>query len=166
MPEWAKRLPGQLPWLWLAVLVVVLDQLTKVLILNTFYPHQVVPVLPVLNLTLTFNTGAAFSLLAGAGGWQRWFLAGLAVVASIVILVWMARAEAREKLLGVALALVLGGALGNLIDRLAYGHVVDFIDFHWQRWHFPAFNVADTAITIGAGLLILEMLLGASKRHE
>ena len=165
MRETLRQLPGQLHWLWLTGVVLVLDQWTKALVLDVFQPYETERLLPVLNLTLAFNTGAAFSFLAGGGGWQRWFLAGLAIAVSIALVIWLARAKASEKMLGAGLALVLGGALGNLWDRLAYGHVVDFIDFHWNAWHFPAFNVADSAITVGAGLLILDMVLGA-KRHD
>lgn len=160
-----RRLPGQLGWLWLTAVVLVLDQWTKALVLDAFELYERVELLPVLNLTLAFNKGAAFSFLADGGGWQRWFLAGLALVISVAIVIWLARAAVTERLLGAGLALVLGGAIGNLWDRLAYGHVVDFIDFHWQQWHFPAFNVADSAITVGAALLILDMILGAW-RHD
>src|SRR5690606_29032834 len=108
--------------------------------------------------------GAAFSFLAGAGGWQRWFFAGIALVASVVILVWLVRGR-DSRIVAAALALILGGALGNLWDRLALGHVVDFLDFHWAGYHFPAFNIADSAITVGAALIILDMLLGG-RGHE
>ncbi len=111
------------------------------------------------RLTLVFNEGAAFSFLADAGGWQRWFFAGLAVVVSIALLLWLKRLEAQERLTGVALSLVAGGAVGNLIDRIAYGHVVDFVDVYWRTWHWPAFNVADSAITVGVILLLLDALL-------
>ncbi len=161
-----RRLPGQLGWLWLTALVLVLDQWTKTLVLNAFELYERLELLPVLNLTLAFNKGAAFSLLADGSGWQRWLLAGLALAISVAIVIWLTRAAATERLLGAGLALVLGGAIGNLWDRLALGHVVDFIDFHWQQWHFPAFNVADSAITVGAALMILDMLLAARRRHD
>lgn len=160
------RLPGQLGWLWLTVVVLVLDQWTKTLVLNAFELYERLELLPVLNLTLAFNKGAAFSLLADGSGWQRWLLSGLALAISVAIVIWLARAAATERLLGAGLALVLGGAIGNLWDRLALGHVVDFIDFHWQQWHFPAFNVADSAITVGAALLILDMILAARRPHD
>lgn len=155
-----RKLPGQLQWLWVSVLVVILDLWTKALVLDNLRLYERVEVLPFFNLTLAFNRGAAFSFLAAASGWQRWFFIGVALVVSVVILVWLARAKASERLLGAALALVLGGAVGNVWDRIVHGHVVDFLDFHWAGWHFPAFNVADSAITLGACLLVLEMFLG------
>lgn len=158
MPD-LSRLPGQTRWLWLSALVILLDQWSKALILDAFRLYETLEVLPFFNLTLAFNKGAAFSFLAGAGGWQRWFFTAIALGVSVLILVWLVRSKASERLLGAGLALVLGGAIGNLWDRLAYGHVVDFLDFHWAGWHFPAFNVADSAITVGAALLILDMLL-------
>ncbi|GIX29912.1 MAG: lipoprotein signal peptidase [Porticoccaceae bacterium] len=148
----ARRL---LPWLAAAGLVALLDQLTKLWALAALAPHRPVAVLPFLSWTLVFNPGAAFSFLAGAGGWQRWLLAGAALAIAAALLVWLARLPARgQRLEKTALALVLGGALGNLIDRLARGHVVDFVDLHWGSWHFPAFNLADSAITLGAFLLL------------
>ena len=143
---------------WLSVLVVALDQLTKIWIQQTLAPYQVIEILPIFNLILTFNEGAAFSLLSEAGGWQRWFFIGLASVVSLMLLVWLTRLSATERRLAVGLALLLGGAVGNLIDRIVYGHVVDFLDFHWHGAHWPAFNVADSAITIGVGLLIFDTL--------
>jgi len=144
-----------LRWLWLSVVVIVLDQVTKQWAINLLEMHQPVAVAPFLNLTLTYNTGAAFSLLNDAGGWQRWLFAGLSVVVSIVIVVWLWRIPSGERWLACGLALVVGGALGNLWDRLAIGAVVDFIDVYYQRWHWPAFNVADSAICVGAALLII-----------
>ncbi len=144
-----------LRWLWLSVAVVLLDQLTKQLAINLLEMHQPVAVAPFLNLTLTYNTGAAFSLLNDAGGWQRWLFAGLSVVVGIVIVVWLWRIPSGDRWLACGLALVLGGALGNLWDRLVIGAVVDFIDVYYQRWHWPAFNVADSAICVGAALLII-----------
>jgi signal peptidase II len=144
-----------LRWLWLSVAVIVLDQLTKQLAVDLLEMHQPVAVAPFLNLTLTYNTGAAFSLLNDAGGWQRWLFASLSVVVGIVIVVWLWRLPSGERWLACGLALVLGGALGNLWDRLLIGAVVDFIDVYYQRWHWPAFNVADSAICVGAALLII-----------
>lgn len=149
-----------LRWLVLTALVILADQLTKIWAqssLTLYNPHEL---LGVFNLTLAYNHGAAFSFLAGAGGWQRWFLAALALVASIVMLVWLYRLKPQEKLQAAALALILGGALGNLVDRLQHGYVIDFLDFHWKTSHFPAFNLADSAITLGAILIIFEMLMG------
>ena len=143
-------------WLWLSLVVIALDQATKFLATRFLELYERVEVLPILDFTLLHNTGAAFSLLAGASGWQRWFFIGLAGVVSILLLVWIWRTPRGEKLLPLALSLVLGGALGNVIDRIAHGYVVDFIHVHWGASYFPAFNIADSAITIGAGLLILD----------
>jgi signal peptidase II len=143
-----------LPWLGLSLLVVVADQLSKYVVLNALEPYQPVPVLPVLNWTLVFNEGAAFSFLSQAGGWQRWLFSGLAASVSALLVYWLWRTPRREIWTALPYALILAGALGNLIDRLRFGHVVDFVDLHWQGWHFPAFNVADAAISIGAVLLV------------
>jgi signal peptidase II len=148
-----------LRWLILIVLIVAADQATKLWVLAALEPYQVIPVAPSFNLTLVFNEGAAFSFLADAGGWQRWLFAGLAVAVSAGLLVWLKRLEEHERLTGAALSLVAGGALGNLIDRVAYGHVVDFVDLYWRTWHWPAFNVADSAITAGVALLLLDAVL-------
>jgi signal peptidase II len=150
-----------LRWLWLSLGVLVLDQLTKALIVAKFELYERIDVLPILEMTRLHNYGAAFSLLHDAGGWQHYFFVSLALLVSVGITVWLSRLRFRANaMLGSGLALILGGALGNVIDRLMHGHVVDFIHFHWyERWYFPAFNVADTAITIGAGLLILDSLL-------
>jgi len=143
-------------WLWLSLVVIVLDQATKFLVTRFLDLYERVEVLPVLDFTLLHNTGAAFSMLAGASGWQRWFFIALAGVVSVLLTVWIWRTPRGEKLLPLALSLVLGGALGNVIDRIAHGYVVDFIHVHWGASYFPAFNIADSAITIGAGLLILD----------
>ncbi len=143
-------------YLWLSALVIGLDQLTKWLANTSLAPHEPVAVLPGFNLTLMFNTGAAFSLLGDAGGWQRWLFTGLAVVASVVLVLWLRRLQAGQALLAVALALILGGAVGNLIDRVVFGHVIDFLDVYWRHHHWPAFNVADSAITVGAVLFLLD----------
>lgn len=149
---------GKLIWLWLSVVVVGLDQLTKYLASANLEYGRPVELLPVFDLTLLHNTGAAFSFLAGAGGWQRWLFALLAAVVSIVLVVWLKRLKAHETWLAIALALVLGGALGNLYDRVVLGYVVDFISVHYQRYYFPAFNLADSAITVGAIMLIIDTL--------
>ena len=143
-------------WLWLSVVVIVLDQATKFLVTRFLALYERVEVLPVLDFTLLHNTGAAFSMLAGASGWQRWFFIGLACVVSVVLVVWIWRTPRGEKLLPLALSLILGGAIGNVIDRIWHGYVVDFIHAHWGEAYFPAFNIADSAITIGAALLILD----------
>ena len=143
-------------WLWLSLGVIALDQATKFLATRFLELYERVVVLPVLDFTLLHNTGAAFSLLAGASGWQRWFFIGLALTVSAVLMVWIWRTPRGEKLLPLSLSLILGGALGNVIDRIVHGYVVDFIHAHWGAAYFPAFNIADSAITIGAGLLILD----------
>jgi signal peptidase II len=143
-------------WLWLSLGVIALDQATKFLATRFLELYERVEVLPVLDFTLLHNTGAAFSLLAGASGWQRWFFIGLALTVSAVLMVWIWRTPRGEKLLPLSLSLILGGALGNVIDRIVHGYVVDFIHAHWGAAYFPAFNIADSAITIGAGLLILD----------
>ncbi|MBU1689580.1 MAG: lipoprotein signal peptidase [Gammaproteobacteria bacterium] len=140
-------------WLALSAVIVVLDQLSKQWVSQSLDFGEVIAVMPSFNLVLAYNSGAAFSFLAGAGGWQRGFFSGIAVVAAVVI-VYLLRKHRGEKLFSLALAMILGGALGNLIDRVLLGHVVDFLDFYVQAYHWPAFNVADMAITGGAGLLI------------
>lgn len=148
-----------LRWLPVAVAVIVLDQAVKAWVLAVLEPYQAHHILPVLDFTLMFNTGAAWSFLADASGWQRGAFIALASVVSIAIVVWMARLKSRSQaLLACSLAFILGGALGNLIDRIRLGHVVDFIFPHWNNHFFPAFNVADSSITIGAALLLLDAL--------
>jgi signal peptidase II len=143
-------------WLWLSVLVVVADQVTKIWVSGALRPYELVPVIDgFFNLTLAFNTGAAFSFLAQGGGWQRWLLSGLAVVVTIVLVVWLTRLDRHERWTAAALSLVIGGAVGNLLDRLRLGHVVDFLDFYLGSWHWPAFNVADSAIVVGVAILLL-----------
>jgi signal peptidase II len=145
-------------WLPLALAVIVLDQATKAWMVEHFRIYESVHLLPVLDITLMFNLGAAFSFLADASGWQKWVFVVLALAVGVAILAWLRRLRARSQgLLCCSLALILGGALGNVIDRLRIGHVVDFISVHWGRgYYFPAFNVADSAITIGAILLLLD----------
>ena len=144
-----------LPWFAVAAAIVAADRVTKLMVLEAFAPGERLQVSGFFNLVLVFNKGAAFSFLAGASGWQTPVFATISTVAAVVISVLIVR-HSGNRLLCAALALMLGGALGNLWDRLAWGHVVDFLDFHAAGWHWPAFNVADSAITIGAGLLILE----------
>jgi signal peptidase II len=145
-----------LKWLWISALTLVLDQASKLAVDGSMQLFESIPLLPYFNLTYVHNTGAAFSFLAQAGGWQRWLFAGLAVVMSSIIAVWLHRLKKHETLMAVALSLVLGGAVGNLIDRVAYGYVIDFLDVYYQDWHWPAFNIADSAICIGVGLMLLE----------
>jgi len=153
-----------LRWLWLALAVVVLDLATKYLASGLLDYARPVEVLPFFDLTLLHNTGAAFSFLAGHPGWQRWFFATIAVGASIGLTIWMRRLKRDETLLAVSLALIIGGALGNLYDRLVHGYVVDFLSFHVAGWYYPAFNVADIGITLGAIGLIWESLFGEKRR--
>jgi len=145
-----------LKWLWLSLLALLLDQWSKVAIDSAMHLYQSITILPYFNLTYVRNTGAAFSFLSEAGGWQRWFFAIMAITISCVLIVWLYRLKKNETLLAIALSLVLGGALGNLIDRLVYGYVIDFLDFYYQNWHWPAFNVADMAISLGVFLMLLE----------
>lgn len=146
-------------WLAISLVVIILDQLSKAAINSHFVFGESLAVTPFFNLVLAHNTGAAFSFLHDAGGMQRWFFSAIAIVASVWI-VWLLRKHQSEKLFSFALAFILGGALGNLIDRIAYGYVVDFLDFYWGRYHFAAFNVADSAITCGAALLIWDSFKG------
>ena len=158
MPNAASRF-GRLGWLVLSVLVLVIDQVSKAHFEGALQMYQQIVVIPdYFSWTLAYNTGAAFSFLADGGGWQRWLFALIAVVVSAVLVVWLKRLGRDDTWLAIALALVLGGALGNLYARIALGHVIDFILVHWQnRWYFPAFNFADSAITVGAIMLALDM---------
>jgi signal peptidase II len=149
-------------WLLISVVVIVLDQLSKAAISNHFVYGENLAVLPFFNLLLAHNTGAAFSFLSDAGGLQRWLFSIIAIIASVWI-IWLLRKHQSQKLFCFALAFILGGALGNLIDRIAYGYVVDFLDFYWGYYHFAAFNLADSAITCGAALLIWDSFKG--KEH-
>lgn len=150
---------GRLSWLWLTLLVLVIDQASKVYFDSALQMYQQVVIIPdYFSWTLAYNTGAAFSFLADSAGWQRWLFALIAVVVSAVLVIWLKRLGRDDTWLAIALALILGGALGNLYDRVAYGHVIDFILVHWQnRWYFPAFNFADSAICVGAVMLALDM---------
>jgi signal peptidase II len=147
-----------LPWLGLALIILIADQFTKVLILGYYQLGDSTTITNFFNVVRVHNTGAAFSFLASASGWQRWFFTGIGVAAAIFI-VWMLRSHPGQRLFSFALSCILGGAIGNVVDRLLHGYVVDFLDFHWAGWHFPAFNVADAAISIGAACLILDELL-------
>jgi signal peptidase II len=147
---------GRLVWLWLTLAVVILDQWSKAAIENFLPLKGVRELLPVFNLTRWHNPGAAFNFLAGASGWQRWALIALAGTVCIALIVWLQRLSRDANVLAAGLALVLAGAAGNVIDRARFGYVVDFIQVHWQEYFFPTFNVADTSITLGAGLLLLD----------
>ncbi len=150
-------------WFWLSGVVLILDQCSKLIADALLQFNQPVPLLPFLDLHKVYNPGAAFSFLSNASGWQRWFFVGLTLVVSLVLAVWLRRLQAGQARLALALSLILGGALGNLIDRVMYGYVIDFIDLYYGGWHWPVFNVADSAITVGAGLLILDAMRGQKK---
>jgi len=147
-----------LPWIGLALIVLIADQFTKVLIMGYYRLGDSTTITSFFNIVRAHNTGAAFSFLAAASGWQRWLFTAIGVIAALFIL-WLLKSHAGQKLFSFALACVLGGAVGNVVDRLMHGYVVDFLDFHLHGWHFPAFNVADSAISIGAACLILDELL-------
>jgi len=152
-------------WMLLSACVILADQLTKAYITHHYGEFEFTAVLPILDITRMHNVGAAFSFLASASGWQRWFFIALAVIVSLAIAVWLLRMPRNaHALLAAGLALVLGGALGNVLDRIRLGHVIDFIHFHWNQAYFPAFNVADSAITVGAACLLLDALLDATRR--
>lgn len=149
-------------WLLLALAIVVIDQITKYVIVQKFALHETLYITSFFNLVRVHNTGAAFSMLANAGGWQRLFFIGVAIAASIWV-IWLLRRHPRQKLFCLALGLILGGAIGNLIDRVLFGYVVDFVQVHYGGWYFPAFNVADSAISVGAALLIWD---GLRPQHD
>lgn len=159
----ARPAAGRALWYLLAVLVIAADQLTKHLASAQLGYGEPVVINQFFDLCLLHNKGAAFSFLSQAGGWQRWLFGAVAAIVSLVLVVWIYRLPAAAKMQGLALALVLGGALGNLWDRLTLGHVVDFIHLHYQHHYWPAFNVADSAITLGATLLILDNLFGGAR---
>ncbi len=149
---------SMMQWLGLATIILMADQFTKVMILGFYQLGDSTYVTSFFNVVRVHNSGAAFSFLAGAGGWQRWFFTVVGVLAAGLIL-WLLKSHSGQKLFSFSMACILGGAIGNVIDRVLYGYVVDFLDFHWRTWHFPAFNVADSAITLGAACLILDELL-------
>jgi signal peptidase II len=146
------------PWFLLSVVVILLDQASKHWALHTLVPYQPHGIFPMVNFTLAYNTGAAFSFLSGAGDWHRWFFTGFSTLMSVILIVWIFRSPPRSRLLPLALSLVLGGALGNLADRFLHQHVIDFIDLYYAHYHWPAFNLADSAICVGAVLLFIDML--------
>ena len=164
--RWFGLNAGASNWLWLGVITIGLDQWTKSLVIERFEEFDRVVLLPVLELMRLHNEGAAFSFLSNAGGWQRWMFIGLGVVVTAAILVWLRRLPAKgQALLAAGLSLIRGGALGNVIDRVVHGHVIDFIRVHYQEHYFPAFNVADSAITIGAVLIVLDTLLDLDRKR-
>ena len=150
-------------WLWLSVVVIALDQLSKQLVETSFMLYETLPVVPFFNLTLAYNEGAAFSFLSDQGGWQRWLFSGLALLVTVVLIIWLSRLRS-ERLLAASLSLVIGGAVGNLIDRILFGHVIDFLDVYYGQMHWPAFNVADSAITLGVILMFLDAFLEQKKK--
>ena len=151
-----------MPWLGIAAIVLLLDQITKIAITRMFEYGESHPITSFFNLVLVYNKGAAFSFLANQGGWQRYFFTVLGIAAALFI-IYLLKKHAGQRLFCWALALILGGAIGNVIDRLMYGHVIDFLDFHVKNWHWPAFNVADSAIFIGAALFIIDELRRVNK---
>lgn len=155
-----------LKWLWIAVLVVILDQATKLLASTNMQLYQSIELIPFFNFTLLNNTGAAFSFLSDASGWQRWFFTVIALVVGVVIFFWVKKLSVEQRTLAIALSLILGGAIGNVIDRAYLGYVVDFIDFYVGGWHFPAFNIADSAITVGAIVMLYDGFFGHSAKLE
>lgn len=153
-------------WLWLSLATIIIDLWTKYLVVQRFDLYESVNVLPIFNLTYVRNYGAAFSFLADHGGWQKYFFLGLAIVISLGLTAMLWRNQAVKKLENSAYALIIGGAIGNAIDRAYNGYVVDFFDFYWDIYHYPVFNVADIAIVVGAGLLILEAFLDKKKKSD
>lgn len=154
-----------LKYLWITFAVIILDQVSKQLA-EYFLAYQVpLAIMPSFNLTLSYNPGAAFSFLSEAGGWQRWFFVILAIIVSGVIFMWMRKLPAEDKRVAIALGLVLGGALGNVIDRIIFGHVIDFLQVYYQQWSWPIFNIADSAISIGVAILLFDGFFGGDKKQ-
>lgn len=155
-----------LKYLWLSGLVIILDQVSKWVMVSWLSLYETVAVIPYFNLTMAHNTGAAFSFLAGAGGWQRWFFIGLASVISVALFIWLKKLNTQAKLEAISISLILGGAIGNVIDRIYFGYVIDFIDVYVGTYHWPAFNIADSAIVVGAALLIIDSFRSESKSEQ
>ena len=149
-----------LKWLWLSLVLFAGDQASKLWVAANFDLYESKALLPSLNFTYVHNTGAAFSFLSSAGGWQRWFFVGIALVASITLTIWLSRLKSSERWMAVTLSLILGGAIGNLFDRISYGYVIDFIDVYYQAWHWPVFNIADCAISIGVVMMLFDTFFG------
>lgn len=153
-------------WLWLSFIVILLDQVTKQ-VAEHYLAFQVpVAVIPFFNFTLSYNEGAAFSFLNDAGGWQRWFFVVLALIVSVVIVFWIKRLESTDRWVAIALAMILGGAIGNVIDRVLFGHVIDFIHLYYKQWSWPIFNIADSAISIGVAVLLIDGFFGGRKEKQ
>lgn len=155
-----------LVWLWLSLLLFAVDYLTKALVMAEMKLYESIDILPIFNLTYMHNYGAAFSFLSDAGGWQRYFLSAIAVVISTLLVFWLRKLPASNWKLGMAYAMVLGGAVGNLYDRIIHGYVIDFLHFYYQDWHYPAFNIADMAIVGGAALLIFDAFTSGEQPQE
>lgn len=151
------------PWFILSIVIICLDQITKYWAFRTLIPYQPEAIVPMLNFTLAYNTGAAFSFLSGTGDWHRWLFTGFSGVMSIVLVVWIIRLPQSARLQSIALSLILAGAVGNLIDRILLGHVIDFIDVYYTHYHWPSFNIADSAICGGAFLLLIDMFKESKK---
>jgi len=156
-----------LVWLWISVLVLIVDRYSKLWVMQHLGFHETLPVLPFFNLTLAYNTGAAFSFLDSASGWQGWFLGGLALMVCLIVLVWLSTLSSRDSWINIALCLILGGAFGNVCDRMLYGHVIDLLSFHWGDWYFAIFNIADGAICLGAFIMGCHWLIqGRREKHD
>ncbi|WP_404340668.1 signal peptidase II [Pseudoalteromonas mariniglutinosa] len=155
-----------LVWLWLSLLLLIVDFATKTLVVETMSLRESIDILPFFNITYVHNYGAAFSFLSDAGGWQRWFLSIIAITISLLLTWWLKRLPATNKVLCLAYSLVLAGAIGNLYDRIAYGYVIDFLHVYYENWHFPAFNIADSAICIGAALLLFDAFTGETPKEQ
>jgi signal peptidase II len=153
-------------WLWLSVIVFGLDQGSKYLADTLLQYHVPVPVVPFFNLTLSYNTGAAFSFLSDAGGWQRWFFVVLAATICVVLIAWLRGLDSKQRWVAVSISLIIGGAIGNVVDRVIFGHVIDFIDVYYQDWHWPIFNIADSAITVGVAIMLIDGLFGKSEKQH
>ncbi len=151
-------------WLWLSLLVFVFDQASKLWVVKNFELYESIQLFPSLNFTYVHNLGAAFSFLSSAGGWQRWFFVGVALIATTVLLIWLRKLKPSERWMAVTISLVLGGAIGNLYDRISYGYVIDFIDVYYKAHHWPVFNIADAAISIGVVMMLIDAFKGESSK--
>ncbi len=164
---WFSPTRGASNWLWLSFFVVLLDQTTKALVVGAVKFKSPIQLLPILDIVYLENQGAAFSLLHDAGGWQRWFFIVLALGVSVMLMLWLRRIRIPEQtVLAVGVSLVLGGALGNVIDRVWHSYVIDFVYFHWKDWYFPAFNIADSAISVGAACLLLDAFWDSGREEK
>lgn len=160
-----KAMP-MLKWLWLSSLVIVLDQISKWWVVKHFDLYESLALFPSVNLTYVHNTGAAFSFLSSAGGWQRWFFIAIALIATTILMIWLSRLKRSERWMAVTLSLILGGAIGNLYDRISYGYVIDFIDIYHKTWHWPVFNVADSAISVGIVMMLIDAFFSKNSTSD